>query len=96
MAQWISNEKAGKYETEFHAIARIYQLLDFLMEPHIDLTKCRFMGENRVYLGFIVHANHIIAKEETITAIHDLTTPKNINEGGSYQGLAWFYIPPIC
>ena len=25
--QWISNEKAGKYEIEFHAIARIYQLL---------------------------------------------------------------------
>ena len=64
MAQWISNEKAGKYETEFHVIARIYQLLDFLMEPHIDLTKCRFMGENREYLGFIVHANHIIAKED--------------------------------
>ena len=24
-AQWITNEKVGKYETEFHAIARIYQ-----------------------------------------------------------------------
>ena len=48
-----------------------------------------------VYLGLIVHANHIIAKEETITSIHDLTTPRNIHEERSYQGLAWFYIPPL-
>ena len=90
--QWISNEKAGKYEIEFHAIARIYQLLGFPMEPHIDWTKYRFMGEIMVYLGFTVHANHIIAKEEMIIAIHDLTTPRYIHEEGSYQGLAWFYV----
>ena len=44
------------------------------------------------YLGFSVHANHIIAKEATITAIHDLTIPRNINDEGSYQGQAWFLI----
>ena len=94
-AQWISNEKAIKYETEFKAIAKIYQLLDFPMKPHIDWTKCQFMGENMGYLHFIVDANHIIAKEETITTIQDLTTPRNILQEGSYQGLAWFYIPCI-
>ena len=94
-AQWISNEKVGKYETEFHAIARINQLLDFPMEHHIHLTKCHFMGENMVYLGLIVHAKHIIAKEKMITGIHNVITPRNIHEEGSYQGLAWLYIPPL-
>ena len=94
-AQWIINEKVGKYETEFHAIARINQLLEFPMEPHIHWTKCQFMGENMVYLGLIVHAKHIIAKEKMITGIHNVITPRNIHEEGSYQGLAWFYIPPL-
>ena len=35
-AQRTGNEKAGKYETEFHAIAKIYQLLDLPLEPHVD------------------------------------------------------------
>ena len=65
------------------------------MEPHIHWTKCHFMRENRVYLGLIVHANHITAKEETITGIHDQTSRRNIHEDGSYKGLAWFYIPPL-
>ena len=95
-AQWISNDKAGKYETEFHAIARIYRLLDFPMEPHLNWTKCRFMEKNKVYLGFIMHANHIIKKEEIITAIHDLKIPRNTHEEGSYTGQAWVYFLIDC
>ena len=48
-----------------------------------------------VYLGLTVHAKHIIAKEKMITGIQYVIKPKYIHEDGSYQGLAWFYIPPL-
>ena len=72
----ISNQNGGKYDPKFDSITRIYGLLVLLMEPHANCTKCHFMGNTLVYLGFIVHENGIIANEEKITAIYDLTTLK--------------------
>ena len=90
--QWISNEEAGKYETEFHGNARIIDLLDFPMEPHNDWINCHLMGDTMVYLSFLVHTNDITAIEEKIIAIEDLKTCRNINEQENYQKLAQFYI----
>ena len=61
------------------------------MEPHIHWTNCHVMGENMVYLGLILHAKHIIAKEKMITGIHKVITPRNIHEEGSYKE----YIPRL-
>ena len=79
----------------FMLIERIYELLVLPMELHTNCTKCCFMGDTTIYLGFIVHENNTIANEEKITTIHDLTTPTIIHQEGSYLGLAWFYIPFI-
>ena len=74
--QWISNEEASRYKIEFHASAKIFDLLDFPMEPHNDWINCHLMRDNMVYLGFLVHANDIILIEEKITAIKDMKTRK--------------------
>ena len=62
-------------------------------EPQVDCKKCHFMGDAANYPGFNLHANDIMAKEQNITFIHDLTRLANIHQDQNYQGLGWFHIP---
>ena len=61
--------------------------------PQVDCKKCHFMGDAANYPGFILHPNDIMAKEQNITFIHDLTRLSNIHQDQNYQGLGWFHIP---
>ena len=58
---------------------------------YVNLMKCKFMTNNLVFLGFVVSADGIKVNEETIRAIRDWPTPKNVSEVRSFQGLATFY-----
>ena len=44
-----------------------------------------------IFLRDIINTNDIISNKEKIIAIHNLTTPKNIHQMGSYHGVSWFY-----
>ena len=90
--QWISSEEADKYKADISAYARIYHFLDFSMESHNQWMNYHLMGNDMVYLGYLVHAIGIITMEEKISAILNLKTRRNINDEKSYQKHAWFYI----
>ena len=70
-----------------------HQINSQQIEPQVDCKKCHFMGDAANYPGFNLHANDIMAKEQNITFIHDLTGLANIHQYQNYQGLGWFHIP---
>lgn len=57
---------------------------------YINLTKCRFMTSDLLFLGFIVSADGIRVDEE-IRAIREWPIPKTVSEGRSFHRLATFY-----
>jgi hypothetical protein len=58
---------------------------------YVNLTKCKFMTNNLLFLGFIVSVDGIKVDEEKIRAIRDWPTSKNVGEVHSFHGLSTFY-----
>lgn len=57
----------------------------------INLKKCSFMKTKLIFLGFVISKEGLKMDLENIKAIVEWSSPRNVNEGRSFHGLASFY-----
>jgi hypothetical protein len=57
----------------------------------INLKKSSFMKTELIYLGFVISVNELKMELEKVKEIRDWSSPKNIFEFRSLNGLASFY-----
>ena len=80
-------------QTEEKHLNHLRYVLERLQQEKLlgNKKKCTFMKTELVYLGFVISRDGLIMDLEKVQAIIDWTSPRNIFEVRSFQGLASFY-----